>query len=339
MNVLLPLVVFLSSWGIMWYLTHPATSYRPMDYPNARSLHQSPVPRSGGLAILAGIVIGFVGWAWAVPFYQNSWWLLGILLITVVSFADDKAAVHPFVRLIVHFSAALLLVPSGLIPETLSVIPLSLQLPFWIVKTISVVSIVWMINLYNFMDGIDGLAGGMTIIGFSMLSILAFQAGESLYAGLCLIIIAATLGFMLFNFPPARIFMGDVGSSLLGYLAAVFIYWGQKEEIFPFWVGILIFSPFIVDASVTLCKRSVRREKIWIAHREHYYQRLVLLGWSHKQTVLAEYGLMLVVGLAAIVASGLSAKFQLSVVITWVMLYILLILMIESMGRRQVKSQ
>lgn len=339
MNVLLPLAVFLSSWGIMWYLTHPASSYRPLDYPNVRSLHQSPVPRSGGLAILAGIVIGFVGWAWTVPFYQNSWWLLGIMLITVVSFADDKAAVHPFVRLIVHLSAALLLVPSGLIPETISVIPLSLQLPFWIVKVISVVSIVWMINLYNFMDGIDGLAGGMTIIGFSMLSILALQAGESLYTGLCLVIIAATLGFMLFNFPPARIFMGDVGSSLLGYLAAIFIYWGQKEEIFPFWVGILIFSPFIVDASVTLCKRSVRGEKIWMAHREHYYQRLVLLGWSHKQTVLAEYGLMLVVGLSAIVASGLSAKIQLSVVITWVILYILLILMIESMDRRQVKSQ
>ncbi|MEE9411664.1 MAG: glycosyltransferase family 4 protein [Methylococcales bacterium] len=329
MNVLLPLIVFLSSWGIMWYLTHPASSYRPLDYPNARSLHQSPVPRSGGLAILAGIVIGFACWAWMVPFYQNSWWLLGIPLIAVVSFIDDKAAIHPLVRLIAHLLAALLLVPSGLVSESMLVISLSLQLPTWMAMLVSIVSIVWMINLYNFMDGIDGLAGGMSIIGFGVLSILGFHAGQSLYAGLCLIVVAATFGFLLFNFPPARIFMGDVGSSLLGYLAAIFIFWGQNERIFPFWIAILVFSPFIVDASVTLLKRIVRVEKIWEAHREHYYQRLILLGWSHRRTALAEYSLMLMAGISATVASSLPTTYQFSIVIAWVILYLSLIFIIE----------
>lgn len=323
----------------MWYLVHPASCLSPLDYPNKRSLHQSPVPRSGGLAILSGVVIGFFCWAWTFPFYQDGWWLLGIAMIAIISFVDDKAAVHPLVRLIIHILAACLFVPSGLISETALGISWPLLPPFWVVMPASIIFIVWMINLYNFMDGIDGLAAGMSIIGFGVLSVLGFQAGQSLYAGLCLVVVAATSGFLLFNFPPARIFMGDIGSSLLGYLAAVFIFWGLNEEIFPFWIAILIFSPFIIDATVTLIKRFIRGEKIWKAHREHYYQRLILLGWSHKKTVLSEYGLMLMAGVSAIAATGISGIFQLFMVLGWVILYLTLILLIESMDRGQVSNQ
>ena len=167
-----------------------------------------------------------------------------------------------------------------------------------------------MINLYNFMDGMDGFAGGMALIGFSALAWLG--RADIGFALLQLSIAAASAGFLLYNFPPAKIFLGDIGSTALGFLVAANSLWGSSVGLFPLWAALLIFSPFIVDASVTLSRRILRRERIWQAHRSHYYQRLVLCGWSHKRTVLAEYALMLVCALAAIFA------LQFSVSIIWI---------------------
>jgi UDP-N-acetylmuramyl pentapeptide phosphotransferase/UDP-N-acetylglucosamine-1-phosphate transferase len=156
----------------------------------------------------------------------------------------------------------------------------------------ALLAIVWVTNLYNFMDGMNGLAGGMAVFGFGTLALGADAAGASDIAVLAGCIAAGAGGFLLFNFHPARIFLGDVGSIPLGFLAAVLGMDGVRRDLWPLWFPLVAFSPFIVDASVTLLRRGLRGERVWQAHREHYYQRLVRMGWSHRHTALAEYGLM-----------------------------------------------
>src|SRR5262249_53435950 len=146
------------------------------------------------------------------------------------------------------------------------------------------VATAWMINLYNFMDGSDGLAGGMAAIGFGCYGIAALAGGDYLCATINLVVAASALGFLCFNFSPARLFMGDVGSVSLGFLAAVLDVVGWLRGDWPVWFGIVVFSPFIVDATVTLFKRALRGARVWEAHREHYYQRLVQSGWGHRKT-------------------------------------------------------
>jgi UDP-N-acetylmuramyl pentapeptide phosphotransferase/UDP-N-acetylglucosamine-1-phosphate transferase len=182
-----------------------------------------------------------------------------------------------------------------------------------------------MLNLYNFMDGIDGLAGGMAVFGFGALAVLGWIAAAPGFALLSLSIAVASLGFLVFNFPPARIFMGDVGAGTLGFLAGLLTLWGVRAGIFPFWVGVLVFSPFIVDASWTLLRRLATGEKPWQAHRAHAYQRLVQAGWNHRRTTLCEYGLMIICGLSAILVILQENSFFGSVVLlAWVLLYFVL---------------
>jgi UDP-N-acetylmuramyl pentapeptide phosphotransferase/UDP-N-acetylglucosamine-1-phosphate transferase len=126
---------------------------------------------------------------------------------------------------------------------------------------------------------------------------------------------------LVHNFPPAKIFLGDTGSTTLGFLAAACSLWGAKDGLFPFWVALLVFSPFIVDATVTLLRRLLRGEKVWEAHRSHYYQRLVLLGWGHRRTVLTEYALMLACAGSALLAVRLPPVGQISLAMAWGLIY------------------
>jgi UDP-N-acetylmuramyl pentapeptide phosphotransferase/UDP-N-acetylglucosamine-1-phosphate transferase len=145
----------------------------------------------------------------------------------------------------------------------------------------------------------------------------------------------AALGFLIYNLPPARIFMGDIGSASLGFAAASVTLWGVKDELFEIWVPLLIFSPFIVDSTVTLLKRTFRREKIWKAHREHYYQRLVLAGWGHKKTIVMEYVLIIAAGLSGLLYGQLNRAFQFVTLLCWVFIYIALGLGVQMVERQQ----
>jgi UDP-N-acetylmuramyl pentapeptide phosphotransferase/UDP-N-acetylglucosamine-1-phosphate transferase len=227
-----------------------------LDHPNERSLHDRPVPRTGGLGIVAGICVA-----------------LGLLVA----------------------GAFLVLTVPGLPPMGLVLLTLATG---------------WITNLYNFMDGMDGLAGGMGVIGFAAYGLGAWQGGDTMVAASSLAVAGSVLGFLLFNFPPARVFMGDAGSIPLGFLAAAVGVLGWGRGLWPLWFPLVVFAPFIVDASVTLFRRALRRERLWQAHRSHYYQRLVLMGWSHRRTVLFEYALMLVGAAAALLTLRLSVAGQ-----------------------------
>jgi UDP-N-acetylmuramyl pentapeptide phosphotransferase/UDP-N-acetylglucosamine-1-phosphate transferase len=191
-----------------------------------------------------------------------------------------------------------------------------------------------MLNLYNFMDGMDGIAGGMAVFGFGTFAVFGLLAGATLFSVLNLIIAAAALGFLVFNFPPARIFMGDVGSSTLGLLAAALSLWGVRDGIFPFWIALLVFSPFIVDATVTLLRRLWRRERIWHAHKTHYYQRLVQAGWGHRKTVLLEYAIMLGCGISALWSMRATDEIQMAILIAWILFYFAFFFWVSRIARQ-----
>lgn len=255
------------------------------DVPNERSLHAVPIPRIGGAGLVAGILA-----AWAVLFASLVWWVVApLLLLFAVSLLDDARGLPVRHRLLAHAGAAVVLV-SGSGTAALGMLP----------ALAVVVCTVWIINLYNFMDGSDGLAGGMALFGFSAYGAAALMQGDETQAMLNFSIGAAALGFLYYNSYPARIFMGDAGSIPLGFLAAAMGLWGWKQACWPAWFPLLVFSPFVVDASVTLLKRALRGEKIWLAHREHYYQRLVQIGWGHRNVAWFAYALMLAAGASAL---------------------------------------
>ncbi len=321
-----------------WYLANPGRLTGFIAEPNHRSLHDRPVPASGGLAMLSALTVSGAAWFWlaetACP--PALFWLLGgAALVALVSLLDDWRPLPAWFRLIAHLLAAwLLLVPGGYLPETLSLPGWQWHWPSGLALVLCLLGCVWLINLYNFMDGMDGFAGGMAIFGFTTHALLGLLAGSPLFVLLNLMVMAVAAGFLLFNFPPAKIFMGDSGASLLGFLAVAGGLWAEAGGLFPLWLSMLVFSPFIVDATITLLRRLARREKLWQAHREHYYQRLVRLGWGHRKTVLAEYLVMLGCCLSALLAWWISPAGQWLILLAWAGLYSLLTLGVHQLEQR-----
>jgi len=314
------------------YLANPSSSIRFLDYPNARSLHTKSVSRTGGLAILIGILLSvslIAPTTSEIPSQSLGFALALLTPLILISFLDDRHGVAIKWRILTHLMAAVSLLASGLTLSRLDLPGLTLVLPPWIAMPLTLLLTIWMINLYNFMDGMDGFAGGMAVIGFSTLAWLG--RADISFASFCLIVAAASAGFLVHNFPPAKIFMGDTGSTTLGFLVAVCSLGGSKAGLFPLWAALLVFSPFIVDATVTLMRRLFRGERIWEAHRSHYYQRLVLLGWGHRRTVLTEYTLMLACAGSAILAVRLTPAGQAVLALLWLLTYGLLMWAVEQL--------
>lgn len=333
MNPVYASLAFVIALLLTRYLCHPGARLRILDYPNERSLHILPTPRTGGLAILVAICGATVPLALAGPAVAVAAIAGGGLLVATISFLDDRFSLSAGTRMLAHVAAAMLLLASGLGLPGLSLPGLQLAWPFAIGAPLSVLFVVWMVNLYNFMDGMDGLAGGMAVIGFAAFALLGMFAGNVPFVAVSLTVAAAAGGFLVFNFPPARIFMGDAGSSLLGFLAAALAVWGERDGIVPLWAALLVFSPFIVDASSTLLCRAWRGEKVWQAHKRHYYQRLVQLGWGHKKTVLWEYALMLACAGSAIWAARQTPSMQWFILAFWAVCYPLLMLAVARLER------
>jgi len=273
-NFLLPLVAALACIATLVGLLRMFGDRLPVDNPNERSLHKQPVPRIGGVAIMVAALPTMSAAGVPLPVVALAAVLAG------VSFADDRRGLPIAWRFSAHFAVAVLFV-----------VAVGTELAPW-TWLLLVPAIVWLINLYNFMDGSDGLAGGMAVVGFGVYGIAAYASGDPALAAGSASIAAAAAGFLLFNFHPARVFMGDTGSVALGFLAAALGIEGWLRGHWPFWFPLAVFAPFVVDATVTLVRRMFRGERFWQAHRSHYYQRLVQLGWGHRRTALAEYGCM-----------------------------------------------
>lgn len=285
------------------------------DVPNERSLHDAPIPRIGGVGMMAGVLT-----AWALMLMSLAWWVvLPLLALIAVSLLDDKRGVPVRQRLLVHgIAAAVLVLGSGMATQN------------FLLALLLLPCVVWMTNLYNFMDGSDGLAGGMTFFGFTMYGLAALMHGNDTMAMLNFSVGAAALGFLYYNLHPAKVFMGDAGSIPLGFLAAAMGLWGWEQGNWPGWFPLMVFFPFVADATVTLLKRTLRGAKITEAHREHYYQRLVQIGWGHRNVALFAYALMFASGVSAIWCMSHSTEWPWLLFLVWGSIYALLMLALDS---------
>ena len=169
----------------------------------------------------------------------------------------------------------------------------------WAGSVVAAVGIVWLINLYNFMDGIDGIAGTEAISVALSAGILLFWTGSQELAWVCIILALAVGGFLVWNWPPARIFMGDVGSGFLGYVFAVLAIVSEKSFSVPLIIWLMLLGVFVTDATITLFKRLARGEKLSQPHRTHVYQLAVQAGYSHKQVTLVVLFINIMLGIAA----------------------------------------
>ena len=317
---LLPaLVALLCTLGCAFALCSATHRLVPLDYPNERSLHRKPIPRAGGIAIAAGVVAGCVVMG---SFPAMAGWALFLL---IVSFADDHRSLAIAVRLPAHSAAAVGALFSS------SIGPLD---PVWII--VLSIAIVWMTNLFNFMDGVDGLATGAAVIGFSIYGSAAFSQHNIAVAGFAGIVATASIGFLPFNLTPARAFLGDTGSIPLGFLGAVLGILGWRSQLWPLWFPVVVFAPLIADASVTLLRRMLRGERFWRAHRSHYYQRLVLMGWTHTRVSIAYWILMILTGTVAVLARDVSDTAQ---VVAGILVALLLFLVGASIDIRWAQLQ
>jgi UDP-N-acetylmuramyl pentapeptide phosphotransferase/UDP-N-acetylglucosamine-1-phosphate transferase len=293
-----------------WLVSAPAR-WRALDVPNGRSSHTQPTPRIGGLGVVAAFVAVMpllsimllpkaTNWLYATKFTGA---LVGYLVIVLVGLIDDLRRIGPFSKYLGQLMAAIIAVWGG-------VYFLHLTLPFvgmirlsWVVgATLAILWLTGFSNFFNFMDGIDGLAGGVAAIYSFALAFVCFGTGHRLLGAGCLMLAASCLGFLAHNFPPAKIFMGDVGSLFIGYALAAFavLTTNSGERPAPFIAVLLIFGTFIYDPIFTISRRMWRGEKLYQAHRSHLYQRLVIAGQSHRRVSLTYYAISALLGAAGV---------------------------------------
>jgi UDP-N-acetylmuramyl pentapeptide phosphotransferase/UDP-N-acetylglucosamine-1-phosphate transferase len=252
-----------------------------LDHPNERSSHERPTLIGGGILIVVSVIP-----AWLYAGGEESWYLMALGLgLAAVSLYDDVRGAPTAVRLFCHFGAVLVMlrVQPGLagwlpeiIPESLAVAGVALG---W----------VWFINLFNFMDGVDGITGTETLsICLGIVALAAAGKAPGSLSAPALAMGAAAAGFLLWNWHPAKIFMGDVGSVLLGYLLGwMLLALAASGNWVP---AVILPAYYLSDSTLTLLRRLVRRKKIWHAHREHYYQRPAIAGVPHSKIVLPVVG-------------------------------------------------
>ena len=267
------IAVIAISWLLTWSVRHYALARNIMDLPNHRSSHAVPTPRGGGLAFVAVFLF-------SIPFVTHfgiiscaeSWVLMAAgFFIALLGFLDDHHPIAAYWRLAGHGLACLLTVYSlgGMPPIDFFTYTLPANR---LLDGLAVFYLIWLLNLYNFMDGIDGMAGLEAVsVCLSMVCVYWFTGALDLMC-LPLILAASVAGFLFWNLPPARIFMGDVGSGCLGFTLGVLSIQAAGVNRAYFWSWLILLGVFIVDATLTLVNRSVRGEKIYEAHRSHAYQ-------------------------------------------------------------------
>lgn len=255
-----------------------------IDQPGVRRSHSSPVARGGGLAIGVSLLLTAIvfapGGALVAPF------VAGAAIVTLLGWLDDHASLGIGWRLGIQLLVAVG-ITSWLGPvESVRIAGVAVSAP-WLWTPMAVVAIVWLMNLFNFMDGSDGLASSQAVISFVLFACAFGLAGEITAAWLAAVAAGASLGFLAWNRPVASIFLGDSGSLLLGWCAGALALAGTLSDSFSVWVSLIIVSPFVIDATVTLCWRLVRGEQWYTPHADHAYQYLIRLGWSHGKVLLA----------------------------------------------------
>ncbi len=259
-----------------------------IDQPNERSSHSRPTPRGGGLSIVVASMLGaaILSRLGLIEHRLLAALLVGGVLVAGVGFVDDRKGVRPLVRLVVHFLAAASAVALIGGTPTLELGALHFELG-WAGSVLAVVCLVWTINLFNFMDGIDGIAASEAVfVMFAAAVLMMLLQGIGGPAAMSLVVGAAAGGFLVWNWPPARIFMGDIGSGYLGYSIGLVALAAAKQGDLPVIPSLILGGVFFVDATLTLVRRLARGERAHQAHRTHAYQWLAARWASHLRVTL-----------------------------------------------------
>ena len=273
------IVLLLLSWTLTYFIKNYAIKKSLFAEVNERSSHSVPTPHGGGIAIAVTwfIGLGYLYFTDAIDVELFYALMVGII-ISFVSFFDDIYELSPKIRLVTQAFVAIfgIYFLGGLREIDFDLFVIDNQ---FITNIFSFFLIIWFINLYNFLDGINGYAGSEALF-LSVAGFVLFEGGHFL------VLAVAVLGFLYWNFGNAKIFMGDVGSTLLGYNVAIFtIYYANQNEQ-NFWIWIVLFGVFWFDATITLLRRKLNGEKLSQAHKKHAYQRLSQSGWSHSKVVV-----------------------------------------------------
>ncbi|MES9969279.1 MAG: glycosyltransferase family 4 protein [Candidatus Thiodiazotropha sp.] len=270
---------FILSLGLTWLARAYALHRGLMDRPNNRSSHLVETPRGGGIAFVLVYLLILI-WSTVSPFSAgeqsdqlNLTLLMGGGLVAVIGFVDDHRHVSVILRFAIHLIAAFIAVTMLQMPSV-DVWP-GLAIDGWWLKAVSVIGLVWLLNLYNFMDGIDGIAGlqGISVLGGAV-SILLFNHAPSEAIDWLLVLAACMAGFLFWNWPPAKIFMGDAGSGFIGYALGVFALYTAEAYSISLWSWLILLGLFIVDSTWTLVVRILNGERWYQPHAKHAYQHL-----------------------------------------------------------------
>ena len=280
------IILFLISFLLTYFIKNYMIKKSLVATVNERSSHTVPTPHGGGIALSITWFIGLIYLYLVGEIETNLFYALLVgCVISIVSFFDDIYELSPKTRLITQAIVAIggLYFLGGF--ETLTFGIFDIHNPI-LTNIFAFFMIIWFINLYNFLDGINGYAGSEAVF-------LAL-AGFILFGGNHFLVLAvATLGFLYWNWNKAKIFMGDVGSTLLGYNIAIFTIYYANHEAANFWIWIILFSLYWIDATLTLVRRQLNKEKLSQAHKKHFYQRLNQSGWSHYKVTNYSIGMNL----------------------------------------------
>ena len=299
-------------FGVSVFLAYLILKLGILDKPNHRSSHSRPTPSIGGISIVGTFAVGLcVIWVISDDARLSTPYMLSfsvaVAIIALVGLIDDIGYFRSFVfKLGAQVIAALVLVLFGIVLERLS-FPLIGQIELgWWGYLVTIVWIVGLTNIFNFMDGLNGLAGGTAVIAAAFLCTITYTEGSFFVYIVCYVIAAGASGFLIFNFPRARLFMGDVGSQFVGFTFAALAIIASEIDMSrtSFLIVPMLFFNFIFDTVFTFCRRAFRRENVTEAHRGHLYQLLNQLGWSHVRVSCLHFVMTTIQGGAALLLIG-----------------------------------
>lgn len=324
-NYLDLVIAFLIALVSTFLLTNPvkklAIKFNVVDFPNQRKIHKKVTPRLGGLAVFLGALLGAL---YLQPQHEHMLAiLLGSIVIIITGSLDDRFGIRPVIKLTGQLVAASFLVSSGLIIQRITLPFLGMvDLGFFSVL-LTFMWIVGITNAINLIDGLDGLATGVTSIALTSLLIMGVIDGQVIVVYLSIVLIGANLGFLYHNFYPAKIYMGDTGSNFLGYMIAIISMLGlfKNVALLGFVIPIIVLAVPIFDTMLAIFRRAYNKQGIMQADNKHIHYRLLRNGYTHRQTVLIVYLFSALFGFLAIMFS--KAGVGISVVIALVILVLL----------------
>lgn len=285
--------IVIATIAISFVLTHlvrkTAIKRNKFDIPNERSSHQNPTPRGGGVAVVAAFVFGLLALLIRGDIASESFYAIVLpgVLVAAIGYLDDLGRVTAArLRLIGHFVAAVIAVYilDGLPPMPVFAETLDIGL---VGNIIAVLFLVWMLNLFNFMDGIDSITGVEALTSCLILTIFLINKSETELWQVPALMCAAVIGFLYFNWPPARIFLGDIGSGFIGFTIGTISLVIARSQPLITWAVIILLGVFIVDATVTLIRRLIDKQRISTAHRSHAFQHLANSADRHLKVSLS----------------------------------------------------